>query len=132
MADYIAWNPYYSVGETSIDTQHKQIIGMINELYAAVVAKKTDIDLKKIMDRLIQYTVTHFQHEEEMMRDSDYPALASHLLLHEKLKRRTMDLRNNLTLVTGRDLLVFLKDWWCNHIQDEDKKYSPYLGVLTH
>ena len=31
------------------------------------------------------------------------------------------------TLVTGRDLLLFLKEWWCNHIQEQDMKYMPYL-----
>jgi hemerythrin len=132
MAAYIAWKSYYSVGDPSIDAQHQQIIEMINELYAAYSAQRTDVDLKKIMDRLIQYTNTHFQHEEQRMREWGYPALTSHLMLHEKLRRRTIDLRNNLTLVTARDLLAFLKDWWCNHIQDEDRAYAPYLGVLAH
>jgi hemerythrin len=131
MAEYIAWKPFYSVGEHSIDDQHMQIIAMINELFAAVVAHKTDVDLKEIMDRLVQYTLTHFQHEEQMMRDWGYPELASHLVLHEQLRRRTLDLRNNITLVTGREVLAFLKDWWCNHIQDEDKAYSPYRGALA-
>jgi hypothetical protein len=43
-------------------------------------------------------------------------------------------LRDNANLMTGRDLLIFLKEWWANHIQDQDKKYAPYLnafGVTT-
>ena len=132
MAEYVAWKPFYSVGEPTIDAQHKQIIGMINELYTAVVAHKTDVDLKSIMDRLMQYTSRHFQHEEQLMRDWGFPELASHLLLHEQLRRRTLDLRNHLTLVTAQDLLAFLKDWWCNHIQDEDKAYTPYLEAMAH
>jgi hemerythrin len=33
--------------------------------------------------------------------------------------------------MTGRDLLVFLKEWWCNHIQEQDKKYAPYMSSLV-
>jgi hemerythrin len=42
-----------------------------------------------------------------------------------------MALSQNLNLVTARDMLVLLKDWWLEHIQGEDKKYSPYLGAVT-
>ena len=83
MAAYVAWKPHYSVGDPSIDAQHQQIIEMINELHVAYAAQRTDVDLKKIMDRLIQYTVTHFQHEEQLMRECGYPALTSHQMLHE-------------------------------------------------
>ena len=34
-------------------------------------------------------------------------------------------------LVTGRDLLSFLKEWWINHIQAEDKCYVPYLSAAA-
>jgi hemerythrin len=132
MAEYITWKPSFSVGDTSIDAQHQQIIAIINEVHEAWEAHKPDADLLGIMDRLMKYTVAHFHHEERVMRDCDYPALESHILLHQILRRRTLDLRNNITLLTARDVLVFLKDWWCTHILEEDNAYSPYLGVLTH
>ena len=132
MAEYIIWKPSFSVGDPSIDAQHQQIIAMINEVHEAWAAHKSDADLKGIMDRLVKYTVAHFHHEEQVMLDCGYPALAAHQLLHVQLRSRTLDLRNNITLVTARDVLVFLKDWWCHHILEEDKAYSPYLEVLVH
>jgi hemerythrin len=131
MPEYIAWKPYYSVGDDSLDTQHKVIIGLINELYAAVGANAPDVDLKGIMDRLLRYTITHFQHEEQLMLECGFPGLQAHKLLHERLRQRTVDLRDNLTLVTARDLLRFLKDWWCEHVQEKDKEYAPYLQVAV-
>jgi hemerythrin len=132
MAEYVAWKPFYSVGDPSIDAEHKQIIGMINELYSAVVAHETDVDLKRIADRLCKYTIEHFTHEEELMREWGFPDMDAHRLLHDRLKRRTQDIRNSLSAVTGRDMLAFLKEWWCNHIQDEDKAYAPYLHAMAH
>ena len=114
---------------TAIDTEHKIILGLINELYEAVVSKKQDVDLKSISDRLVRYTNTHFQHEEQMMRECDYPQIFEHKLEHDRLRQRTLDFHNNLTLVTGRDMLRFLKDWWCGHIQESDKAYAPYLQL---
>jgi hemerythrin len=130
MAEYIAWKPFYSVGDDSLDAEHKIIIGLINELYAAVVSNTPDVDLKAIADRLVRYTNTHFAHEEQMLLECDFPELQAHKLMHDRLRRRTVDFRNNLTLVTARDLLRFLKDWWCGHIQEKDKAYAPYLPLL--
>jgi hypothetical protein len=36
---------------------------------------------------------------------------------------------DNANLITGRNLLLLLKEWWCNYIQQEDKKYVPYLAA---
>lgn len=131
MAEYIVWKPYFSVGDDSLDMQHKVIIGLINELYAAMLANAPDFDLKAIMDRLVRYTITHFQHEEQLMLECSFPEIQAHKQLHERLRKQTIELRDNITLVTARDLLRFLKDWWCNHIQDKDKAYSPYLQVAV-
>jgi hemerythrin len=131
MAEYITWKPYYSVGDNSLDTQHKVIIGLINELYAAWLANKADVDLKAIGERLTRYTMTHFQHEEQSMLEWGFPDIQNHKLLHERLRQRTVDLCTHLDLVTARDMLRFLKDWWCEHIQEKDKAYSPYVRLLS-
>ncbi len=129
MAEYAIWRPFYSVGDEAIDNEHKIILGLINELYEAVVAKKENVDPKPISDRLVRYTNTHFQHEEQVMRDCDYPKIFDHKLEHDRLRQRTLDFHNNLNLVTGRDMLRFLKDWWCSHIQEDDQEYAPYLQL---
>jgi hemerythrin len=47
------------------------------------------------------------------------------------MRRETIAWRENADIVTGRDLLVFLKEWWSNHIQAEDKQYASYLIVAV-
>ena len=131
VGNYIVWKPYYSVKNESLDAEHKVIFGLINELRDAVIKKQADLDLRAISDRLVQYTNTHFKHEERLLMAADYPNLAEHLREHEKLRRRSADFRDNLNLVTGQDMLRFLKDWWCQHIQETDKRYAPYLMLNT-
>lgn len=76
---------------------------------------------------ICQYTIAHFRHEEEILRQCHYPYLAEHRVLHEKMRYNTLAWREHLGLVTGRDLLHLLKQWWVGHIQESDKQYVPYL-----
>ena len=128
---YVTWKDYYSVGEPSLNAQHRQIIDFINELHVAMQRGGDHQIVRPLLDQLVQYTVSHFQYEEEFMLARQYPDFAAHKAEHDKMRRRTIALRDNAGLMTGRDLLVFLKEWWCNHIQEEDKKYAPFMNVLV-
>lgn len=131
MATYAAWKNQYSVGDDSIDAQHKQVLATISELHAAIQASHENEALQQHLDRMINYTITHFKHEEQKMQACGFPDIENHKVLHDTMRRRTEDLRRNMTLVTGRDLLRFLKDWWINHIQGEDQCYVPYLSAAA-
>jgi hemerythrin-like metal-binding protein len=131
MAAYIAWKDYYSVNNPLLDSEHKQIIEYVNELYVAMNGLSDSAAKKRVLERLVQYTQTHFDHEEKIMQEVDYPDLAAHKALHNDMRRQTIELRTHLTLVTARDVLVFLKDWWLGHIQGEDKNYASYMERST-
>ena len=132
MIPYVTWKDFYSVGDPSIDAQHKQILGTINELYEAMQIGKDRAVLKPLLDRLLQYTHAHFEHEEQVMQEHAYPDFAQHKALHDKIRKKTTDLREHAYLVTGQDLLRFLKEWWVGHIQGQDKNYSPYLEAIRN
>ncbi|MBN2581347.1 MAG: hemerythrin family protein [Pirellulales bacterium] len=129
MIPSIAWNDYYSVGEPSLDAEHKQIIFCINDLFAALQEGAPAQAVRPVLDCLVQYTLTHFQHEEEVMQAYDFPGLAEHKKLHDQMREKTRTLHERAEAITGQDLLFFLKQWWLEHIQGEDKKYAPYLKV---
>ena len=131
MPAYIAWKPFYTVSDPSLDAEHKQIIESINELYAALDAENAIAATRRTMDKMVQYTRTHFAHEEKILTEADYPDLQAHKKLHDDMRRRTIALRSHLDLMTARDVLVMLKDWWLGHIQGEDKKYAAYLQAVA-
>jgi len=130
MIPYVIWKDFYSVGDPSLDAQHKQILGTINELHEAMQKGKDRAVLRPILDRLLEYTLVHFKHEEQVMQEHEYPDFAHHKVLHDKIRQKTADLREHAYLVTGQDLLRFLKEWWVDHIQGQDKNYSPYLEAV--
>jgi hemerythrin-like metal-binding protein len=129
MATYVAWKPYYSVGNSSLDAEHEEILKSIDELYAVVAVGKENAKTKKLFERLFQDTLSHFQHEERIMQAAGYPEYVAHKLEHERMRQYTVESRANFSPLKAAEILGFLKDWWTGHIQSEDKSYAPYLGA---
>ena len=126
----IQWSVQLSVGVPAIDSQHKQLINMINDLYDAMMGGKGSEALDKIIKDLVVYTKIHFRDEEAFMEKHGYPGLAQHKLVHEKLKTQVMDVLGKLQsgkMVASVSVGNFLKDWLKNHILSEDKKYSMHI-----
>jgi len=63
------WNERLSVGVASIDAEHKRLVGMLNELYDAMQARHSQEALGKVLDGLINYTASHFKHEEPLCQN---------------------------------------------------------------
>lgn len=126
----IPWKKYYSVGNPYLDDQHKEILSLICRLTEALSMNEGQEALRSIMRRLADYAHTHFQDEERMMQEANYPCLDEHKLIHKELLDKTSDhlyscIQHNPP--EAKEILLFLKSWWINHIAGEDKKYSSYL-----
>ncbi|HBO45942.1 MAG TPA: hemerythrin [Planctomycetaceae bacterium] len=131
MTQYMVWRPAYSVGSASIDNQHKQIIQIINDLHEAMGEGDESAALRPLVERLLAYTDMHFEFEEQVMEECGYPDLEYHRHQHDELRHRTEDLQRYLGLVTGPDLFYFLREWWLDHIQEVDRRYSAYLKAAV-
>jgi hemerythrin len=131
MNTYVPWKDIYSVGDASIDTQHMQIISILNDMFNARQSGNEDKVIKELLDRLVLYTQFHFDHEERKMQASDYSDFENHKAQHDQMRHRTEGFRINIDLITSRDLLTLLKDWWTQHIQAEDQCYVPYLSAAA-
>jgi hemerythrin-like metal-binding protein len=131
MGPYISWKQSYTVYDSGLDAQHKQIIETMNDLHSAMKGGDAVVATRRAMDLLVRYTHVHFANEERVLKEVAYPDFIAHKALHDQMRRRTIALSQNLNLVTARDMIVLLKDWWLDHIQGEDKKYSAYLGALA-
>ena len=38
MEHYVEWKPFYTVGDPAIDDEHKQLLGLVDDLYMAIQA----------------------------------------------------------------------------------------------
>ncbi len=125
------WDESYSVRVHQCDAQHKRLFDTINQLADAMRVGKGQSVISQIVSQLITYTRTHFQQEEALMEQAQYPELAAHRQLHRKLvadvEKFQRELEEGLRPNTVA-VLDFLKEWLTQHIQKVDKAYSQHLN----
>ena len=131
---FVQWSDRLSVGVDVIDEQHKKLVSIINKLYDAMKDRKGSGILTEVLSELIEYTKYHFTTEEALMKGNAYPNYQAHKSSHSQLVEKVMDLELDLKagkIALSVQVFQFLKDWLVNHIQGEDKKYTPYLSRVT-
>lgn len=130
MKEFMPWTSKLKLGVQMFDDQHKQLIKLINDLYNALQANKGDDAMLKILDELINYTVYHFDTEEEMFEKYGYKNITEHKKIHSGLKNTAVDLKNKILAgeaVIGFNVISFLENWVKNHILVEDRKYVEFF-----
>jgi len=127
---YFQWKDEYSVGIESIDLQHRKLIGLINQLQTAVDYSTGESFEREALDELVDYTVTHFRYEEDLMEEHGYPDFEAHRAQHDDMVKKVSEViekyKNNQDNAM-KDATAYLKNWLINHINGTDKQYSQFL-----
>lgn len=126
----IIWKDEYNIGIDSVDHQHKKIIESIQILRDGIITKEKNIALAQVFKDLQNYGIEHFGHEEQLMKESHYPHLESHIKIHQKfitdIEKMNKEFQTqDYVLLT--DIIVFLKNWFIDHILKEDKKFANFV-----
>ena len=129
----INWSPSYSVSVVPMDKEHQRLIDIINNLYAAMRSGRGKDAIGSILDELVDYTKTHFAHEERLMKESNYAGLDEQKRAHEALIRQVVEIQGKFKSGTAlsQEVLSFLKSWLVNHIQGMDKGYAAAMQKKT-
>ena len=128
---YIEWDDKYSVGVEEMDTQHKKLFRISNELYEVIKAREYDDRLSETFDSLLNYVKEHFYSEEKIMQERGYPGLESqrkaHVSFTINLVSYYYQFKNRQTTVP-HELLDYLKNWLFDHTMLADKKYGIFFA----
>ncbi len=125
--------PEYYTGIASIDQEHTRLFELAQEtqdlLDNDLLQDKAD-SLLHLISELIDYTRTHFSHEEEYQKSIGYANLKQHAAQHRAFEARLMafdldSIENDYQEQnkTVESLLNFLVTWLVNHILEVDMKY---------
>lgn len=121
---FFTWDESLDTGISVIDEQHKRIVDYINDLHAAIADKDREA-VSDVLDKLINYTITHFSFEESLMEKHGYIHTDAHRKVHEMFTGRIQNYQQELE--AGKDisrkLLNDLKIWLSSHIKSEDSDY---------
>jgi hemerythrin-like metal-binding protein len=127
---FIEWSRSFSVQVSKMDQEHQRLIDLINKLYTAMREGRGKEAIGSVLDELIEYTKTHFAHEEQLMRESGYAGYDDQKRAHEALINQVMETKQKLAAgaVLSQEVMSFLKSWLVNHIQGMDKNYGPVMN----
>jgi len=125
----ILWSDEYSVRVAEIDDQHKYFVGLMNELYTAMLSKKSNEKIKEVFEKLVWYAGVHFSTEEKYFDQFHYELADEHKAEHKKLSGRIAEFamlykeNPEKTFETTGELIDFLENWLVDHLANQDKKY---------
>jgi len=129
------WSEAYSVGHPDIDSQHKRLFQLAEQLHAAMTAGKGKQVLSTTLANLIAYTKRHFSDEEILMESHRYPFYQQHRAEHQALTQKVLQFQKafeaDRATVTV-ELLQFLSNWLREHIGTVDRKVGDYLKQRAH
>jgi hemerythrin len=133
----IAWDDSLTVNVREIDSQHKMLLTLVNQLHEATKFGRGSDILGEVFSEVVEYTKYHFAAEERLMRENGFPEYLLHKALHEDLRVRLTELQREFDggerAAVGIGTIQFLRDWLVNHISARDRAIGQYManqGVL--
>ena len=129
------WDMTLSVGNDLIDSQHKRLVELTNQVETIFYQSERDLrdydEIIRIIIKLNFYVMNHFRDEELLLKEIGYPELEAHKLEHAKfisyldgITTDRIDLKEEEVL---KNLLNFLSKWIVEHIKGSDFKYKAFL-----
>ena len=128
MATTLIWNSRFEMGIPILDEQHKTLFGIYLELdeLQHLDSIKVNEKIIDVIKRLQDYTVNHFNTEENILREASYVDLEkqmdSHALFIRLSNQFTIEL-SYLNPLILENMVIFIKKWLFSHILKEDRKY---------
>jgi len=128
----IAWNDGYKLGNETIDSQHKKLFDLVGGLVESCIDGSETERLNERLDFLADYTVRHFDHEEQWQQECGYPGYEGHKQIHEEFKAAVSELvsrfkENGSSVELSDEMNKTVIRWLINHILKEDMKIGEHI-----
>ena len=110
-----SWDKSLETGNPLIDRQHRQLIALLDELKDEC---ESDTEVLRMLDKVMDFTISHFLCEQELMTEANYPPDATKTMVdqHKELKAyvrlRVLEFRENETF----DVVPF-QSFMINHLK---------------
>lgn len=127
-AAHLAWSDDMLVGHGAIDETHREFVDLVNELRRCLPE-----DATRQLLRLKEHVLSHFEKEEQLMRQFNYPSPDCHSDEHAKvvhaIDQVLQRLQTGLLALSGvHRLAQALMDWFPGHITYMDSALSAWLS----
>lgn len=129
--DVFAWNDSFITGEPVVDTEHQGLVRLINWIIEHQSTSTPPEEIDKVLVQLVQYAVTHFRHEEELMAETgcDPRFIETHRNVHADFGLQVGRMREMQG--DGLEFLLrFLCSWLAHHILGMDQSMARQIRKI--
>lgn len=133
MAHFV-WEERFDIGVSTMNADHKYLLKLMEKLHQENERQVGDATLLKLLKDLQRFTIDHFAREEKYMASIQYPQLATHKIVHERLLTQLDSHIQGYAKSGGilpPQLFRFLRTWLSAHICGIDAKYGSH-AKQTH
>ncbi len=129
----ILWSQEFQVGINDIDRDHQHLLSLMNELIAAVRSNDGTRDIKEMLVAIAKEVREHFDLEETLMVEHQYPFRAEHATQHAAYRNSINRLLCSLEIQRDkRDYLALrmnrlMLEWLVNHTIQIDRHLARFL-----
>lgn len=129
----VEWREEFKVGIASVDHEHRQLIGLINDLHADLAQHPSGEAILRMLGEVYARISAHFALEERVMRERGYDALEEHKADHERLLDEIRDImdrcESDASFSYEAALSGELGAWFGDHFRTQDARLHKALGV---
>ena len=131
------WTDDLSVGNASIDADHKKLIVMVNGLETMIKARDS-FALPQALEQLEHHLYMHFLNEEKIAQAVNFP-FDQNKLEHQYVLKEFQHMKGELIAKNGiwsdgaaEHYSHFLSDWITDHVVKEDMLMKPVLQTYPY
>jgi len=122
--NYIKWSNELELGVPFIDSDHRVLIRLLNQVAACIEANEETTVLGSVISSLADYTIYHFEREERFQEMANHSGLSEHKERHAELAQKVEAYKDSFLAdpqnFSGKELLTFLSKWLTDHILGDD------------
>lgn len=131
----IIWRNAMSVGQSTIDDDHKVLFAIINEFEASPDFASAEQAARK----LYRYSQEHFRREESLQQLMRYPEADAHRREHKRILDALTEVIKGHFLQKDAApqqaaaiarLTELMRSWIVDHVMTTDRKMTPFLSRL--
>jgi hemerythrin len=133
----LTWSKKMSVGNETIDSEHKMILDLVNEVDSVIKSKDCAL-YTRALNMLEEATRRHFKNEEKIAQAIHFPFF-EHDLEHQYILGEFQTLKEKLAENQGRwsesvaeHYYMFLSTWAIDHVMEDDMKMKPLLETYPY
>ena len=127
----LRWSDDLSTGVTFLDQENQALL----ERYLALIDDmESNADFSRFLDgmeRIAADTQIHFLHQEQVMRNIEYPGYSAHRDAHHRLIEGFSEFINNLGVGFSKEHLAavteYFGQWFMSHVKEHDVGLKQYL-----